>query len=310
MKHVVMFSGGVGSWAAAKRIAERHGTDDLTLLFTDTYMEDSDLYRFLVEGAASIFGVTVPSDLLSELRDIPEYHVDAVARHALLDTLRPRTQTVLPQLAWVAEGRDPWQVFRDTRLLGNSRVDPCSRVLKREVADRYLAEHFDPADTVAYVGIDWTEVHRFAGRPGRPGLRERKAEQGWRYEAPLCEPPLLDRDDLFAQVATAGLEPPKLYQLGFAHNNCSGFCVKAGHAHFAHLYATAPDRYRFYEAQEQAMRDYLNQDVAMLVDRRGGGPRRPLTLAALRQRLDGGEQVDLHDVGGCACFFTPEESAP
>ena len=55
MKHVVMFSGGAGSWAAAKRVAERHGTADLTLLFTDTLMEDEDLYRFLHEAAAAVF---------------------------------------------------------------------------------------------------------------------------------------------------------------------------------------------------------------------------------------------------------------
>lgn len=42
MKHVVMFSGGIGSWAAAKRVAAEHGTADLTLLFTDTLIEDAD----------------------------------------------------------------------------------------------------------------------------------------------------------------------------------------------------------------------------------------------------------------------------
>jgi hypothetical protein len=30
-----MFSGGIGSWATAKRVAEKHGTDDLYLLFSD-----------------------------------------------------------------------------------------------------------------------------------------------------------------------------------------------------------------------------------------------------------------------------------
>lgn len=34
--HVVMFSGGAGSWATAKRVAERHGTEGLVLLFADT----------------------------------------------------------------------------------------------------------------------------------------------------------------------------------------------------------------------------------------------------------------------------------
>ena len=41
-EHVVMFSGGVGSWMAARRVAERHGTADLTLLFADTLIEDAN----------------------------------------------------------------------------------------------------------------------------------------------------------------------------------------------------------------------------------------------------------------------------
>ena len=35
MKRVVMFSGGIGSWAAAKKVAEEFGTTDLYLVFSD-----------------------------------------------------------------------------------------------------------------------------------------------------------------------------------------------------------------------------------------------------------------------------------
>ncbi len=35
MKHVVMFSRGIGSWACAKRVAEKHETENLFLVFTD-----------------------------------------------------------------------------------------------------------------------------------------------------------------------------------------------------------------------------------------------------------------------------------
>ena len=41
VRHVVQFSGGIQSWAAAKRVAAEHGTDNLTLLFADTKMEDT-----------------------------------------------------------------------------------------------------------------------------------------------------------------------------------------------------------------------------------------------------------------------------
>jgi 3'-phosphoadenosine 5'-phosphosulfate sulfotransferase (PAPS reductase)/FAD synthetase len=54
-----MFSGGVGSWAAARRVVEKHGTEDLVLLFADTLIEDEDTYRFLREAAANVGGQLV-----------------------------------------------------------------------------------------------------------------------------------------------------------------------------------------------------------------------------------------------------------
>lgn len=51
---VVLFSGGLGSWAAAKRTVARHGTEGVTLLFTDTKAEDEDLYRWLPVAAANV----------------------------------------------------------------------------------------------------------------------------------------------------------------------------------------------------------------------------------------------------------------
>lgn len=140
-----MFSGGVGSWAAAKRVAERHGTDNLVLLFTDTKMEDEDLYRFLEEAAANVGGTLVR----------------------------------------IAEGRTPWEVFFDVRFLGNSRVDPCSRTLKREQSEAWLEANCLPYCTRIYVGIDWSEKHRI----------DRLAElrKPWVYEAPMCDPPYMSK---------------------------------------------------------------------------------------------------------------------
>lgn len=50
-KVVVNYSGGICSFLAAKRAAERFGAHNITLLFADTREEDADLYRFLREGA-------------------------------------------------------------------------------------------------------------------------------------------------------------------------------------------------------------------------------------------------------------------
>jgi hypothetical protein len=255
MKHVVMFSGGIGSWAAAKRVAERHGTDNLTLLFSDTLIEDEDNYRFITEAAANVGG----------------------------------------EFVRIADGRDPWQVFRDERFLENSRVDPCSRVLKREIADHWLAEHCDPAETVVYTGIDWSEEHRHAR------LRDRRAQAGWRYEAPMCEPPYLTKAMMLDWLRAEGIQPPRMYAMGFSHANCGGFCIKAGQGHYATLLRQMPERYACHEAQEQAMREYLGRDdIAILRDHRDNG--RPMTLRELRERLQSGGTCDLFDIGGCGCF--------
>ena len=42
MRHVVMFSGGIGSWATAKRVAATYGTGNLVLLFSDVKGDAED----------------------------------------------------------------------------------------------------------------------------------------------------------------------------------------------------------------------------------------------------------------------------
>ena len=89
--------------------------------------------------------------------------------------------------------------------------------------------------------------------------------------------------------------------MGFPHNNCGGFCVKAGQAHFKHLLEQMPERYAYHENKEQELRSYLDKDVAILRDRRGGTTK-PLTLKDLRLRLVNDGEVDPYDWGGCGCF--------
>ncbi|WP_198164350.1 hypothetical protein, partial [Bradyrhizobium jicamae] len=70
-------------------------------------------------------------------------------------------------LVRLADGRTPWQIFRDEKIIGNSRIDPCSKILKRKLSERWLKENRDPATTALVFGIDWTEKHRFDDGEGR-----------------------------------------------------------------------------------------------------------------------------------------------
>lgn len=301
MQRLVQLSGGGGSWAAAKRVAEQYGTDDLTLLFADTLIEDQDCYRFLVEGAANVFGISPAIDLNERALALPETYPQAamLERKRQLTALRADTTDRLPFLAWIAEGRTPHEVFRDERLLGNSRFDPCSRLLKRHLIDTWKQAHFDPQDTICYVGIDWSEKHRYDALAARWA-----ASGGWRYEAPLCHEPWLTPQDMRDWMRREGIAPPRAYELGFAHNNCGGGCIKAGQGHWANLLRVWPERYAWWEGHEQDMRVMLGKNVSMLSDRAGGdGSKRPLTLTVLRERVEGKRagQVDMFDIGGCGC---------
>lgn len=255
IEHVVMFSSGAGSAMAAKLVAERHGTDRLTLLFADVNGEHPDNYRFLHEAHRWIGG-----DL------------------EIIDN----------------GGRTIWDVFRDVRFLGNTRIDPCSRVLKREPMRRWLDENCGPEETVIYLGFDWTEEHRLD--------RALRFWDPWTVEAPLMWEPMIDKDQALKTMAAAGLEPPWLTRQGFPHANCGGACVKAGIKQFKQLLKMNPDTYRRWEEEE--MRRFLDKDISILRDRTGG-KLRPLTLAELRQRT--GEVFEDEEWGGCNCFTPPED---
>lgn len=54
IEHVVMFSGGVSSWATSKRVVTTTGTSNFRMVFADTLMEDEDLYRFNIDAADNV----------------------------------------------------------------------------------------------------------------------------------------------------------------------------------------------------------------------------------------------------------------
>lgn len=262
MKHVVMFSGGIGSWATAKRVAEEHGTDDLVLLFADVkgdtvnphIGEDEDTYRFIEAAAKNVGG----------------------------------------QLVRVADGRNIWEVFRDDRFLGNSRLANCSKFLKQKPCRDWLEENCPNGSAYVYVGIDWTETHRL------PAIE--KAYLPYIAKAPLTEPPWINKEDMIRWCENEGLAPPRAYALGLPHNNCGGGCVRAGQGQFKMLLEQNPERYAVWEQKEQELREHLGKDVAILRDRRGG-TLKPLPLSVFRRRVSGEpELVDADEIGGCGCF--------
>ncbi len=209
MIYIVNSSGGLTSFESLRRTTERHGKENTRAVFGDTTIEDEDLYRFL-DDQERYFGIKIER---------------------------------------VKDGRTPWQVMKNEgyiQLRSKAGVDivPCSRLLKRDLIDRWIEERYAPGTYTRVFGMDWTEMHRV--KRLRATL-ERDGKLSW---FPLLERPFVDKCLIAKSLETIGIAVPRLYTLGFTHNNCGGGCVKAGQAHFAHLYFTLPERYALWESRE------------------------------------------------------------
>lgn len=252
MKHLVSYSGGLGSFMAAHRVIEMEGKGDVVLFFMDTRTEDEDLYRFLGETVAA-FGV--------------EFHQ-------------------------VRDGRNIWQVFNDVKFMGNNRVDPCSKHLKRDLAKKWIQQHYRPEECVMYVGIGWEEMHRLG--------RIRESWTPFTIKAPLTKPPYVERGDILAALSAMSIAPPRLYGMGFAHNNCGGFCIKSGQAQFKRLLENFPERYRWHEQEQEKLFAKIGKHGFIRMVR--NGVQLYLSLREFREHLEKQESIDEEDVGGCGCF--------
>lgn len=259
-KHIVQYSTGLASAEVAWRLVDQHGAADVLLLTADTKAEDRDNWRFAGEVANRL------------------------------------------GCEWIvlADGRTPMQVGRDLRIVPNNRMAVCSRVLKRELLRRWIDEHCDPAETVIYLGFDWTEQHRIdaAAKPWEP----------YTVAAPLADPPYVSKPDLMETFRARSIEPPRLYAQGFPHANCGGACVRGGQAQWELLLRVNRDRYLDWEDEEEKTRAELGKDVSILRDRTGGAVK-PLTLRTFRERIESRPDqrglFDCDDWGACGC--TDEE---
>ena|SRR3990167_11020054 len=252
MKHIVSYSGGLGSFMAAKRVIDLYGRQGVQLLFTDTRTEDEDLYRFLAESA---------------------------------DTLNV-------ELIRIADGRDIWEVFQDVKFMGNSRIDPCSRVLKRELARKWMEKNHTPVGTILYVGIGWEEEHRLE--------RIRERWKPFEVEAPMTKPPYMKKADIIKVLEGMGIDPPRIYAMGFPHNNCGGFCVKTGQAQFKLLLQKMPEKYAYHEAEQEKLFVKIGKHGFIRLTK--DGVLKYLSLREFREYLQNKGEIDEFDFGGCGCF--------
>lgn len=294
--HVVKLSGGRASGVTAGLVVEEHGADNVCYIFTDTLVEHADLYRFMLELVGLLHSVDV-SDLLPLCANLPEIYEDEEGRKSGLAHIRTLAANCLPMLHWLADGRTPWDVFRDERMMGSSRMDPCSKHLKRLLSDRYLRVHWKPTDTAVYVGLAAHESKRYTGhwtalsgvRKWVPGIRE--LMQPWDFRSPLVDLEGIGPAEMDAWLVSLGIRRPLLYDLGFGNNNCGGACVKAGHAAWARLLRTCRALFLWWERKETEFIAWIGNPRASILRDRRGGVTRPLTLANFRRMIEVGSDL-------------------
>ncbi|MBW4678399.1 MAG: phosphoadenosine phosphosulfate reductase family protein [Desmonostoc geniculatum HA4340-LM1] len=260
MDNVVFFSGGVSSALTALYV-KKCIPGRLFLLFTDTLTEDEDLYRFLDES---------------------------------IDAIKPDGVT------HITTGMNVWDAYYKAKYLGNSRIDPCSRMLKREPAKKWIEERYLPENTTLFFGIHWSEEERLSA-----------IKDNWRpyaVRSPMCEFESMyiagnEIKDIWLRLTNVRI--PRLYDMGFTHNNCGGFCCKAGKTHFRRLLEQLPDRYNYHAQKEIEIRRIVGNRTILREQKNGRKFMLSLEEFAKREKSQ-----DETECISCQCFgwfSTPEQ---
>lgn len=194
------------------------------------------------------------------------------------------------------DGRTPLQVSSQEHIIPNQKIAPCTYRLKIELFVDFIRQY---ENVTVILGMNWTEPHRMKAP------KENYAKIGVKVEYPCMWEPI-DLDP-FATVRSWGIEPPRMYRLGYAHANCGGRCVKQGISEWVRTYHNFPERFAEVEQWEAAMRqDKRFEDYAILRDQ-SGGMVRPFPLLQLRENIEAGLQQQPmlplfeDDLSNCFC---------
>lgn len=195
---------------------------------------------------------------------------------------------------WLKDGRDPWQVFVDRKFIGNTRKAHCSELLKTTQVQRW-ADARDPSRLSPIVlGMDWSELDRIE-----------RAVDLW-HPRPVVS--LVNdfgvRRPIWSHILDRyGIKRPRLYDFGYPHNNCGGFCVRAGLKQFATLLETMPDRFRWHEERQAWAMSLIGPTARPFLRWNVDKTTHYLTLRQFRELYQAGRiEVDPYDYGGCGCF--------
>lgn len=151
-------------------------------------------------------------------------------------------------LYWYTDGRTPLEVAAQKKLIPCNLAAPCSYELKVKPFRQFIQAM--PSLPVVYIGLDRWEKRRLVSVKQSYG----QAIPAAVVDYPLLWEPVEVRPLVDVCRQDWGIEPPRLYALGFSHNNCGGRCVRQGIREWVRLGTHFPERYRACEEWEQEQR--------------------------------------------------------
>lgn len=205
------------------------------------------------------------ADTLEEDEDLYRFLQDLMARWG-------------GRLYWYTDGRRPPDVWEQHKIIPNSLLAPCSYELKiRPYREFILAM---PALPVVYIGFKPYETRRQRNCTASyaQAIPEATVDYPmlWRMQEER-ELTQICREDL-------GVEPPRLYNLGYDYNNCAGMCCRSGIKAWVRTAYYFPARFAKREAWEQWARAQggARANRSFCAHQRDG-KKEPLTLTQIRE---------------------------
>lgn len=148
---------------------------------------------------------------------------------------------------YYTHGKKPLDVAQDKQMIPCDLHCPCSYELKVKPFRSFIKAM--PSLPTVYIGLEAHETKRLASV--RKSYKEAIPQAVVEYPLLWHEEP---RPMLQVCSDDLGIEPPRLYKLGFKHNNCGGACVRQGVKEWVRLGYHFPERFAQYEQWEQEQR--------------------------------------------------------
>lgn len=202
------------------------------------------------------------------------------------------------EIITVTDGRTPWDVYIDKRWIGNTRTAHCSTELKTVPVKKWLEENAKSDDPLV-LGMDWSEMDRIE-----------RAQKNWnRPVVSLLNQFNVSREEYPFILARYRIKKSDAYKQGFMHDNCGGFCCKAGQVQFERLLRTNPKTYNYHENEMERAMAAIGPTAKPFLRMTVAGELQYLTLKQFREHIEAGTaELPMFDTQGCGCFTDDEVS--